>query len=160
MNTTRIAEAGRLLVQEQLRRHGIDTDRAPDRADHHLVVRAPGRLAGTTLRVQATSRPTPGGGTGRMSLSWRLPGTFSGDLSAVADLSSSRAWLFGTGEAFRRAQQHTAKDDHHLVMVTDGAGMRRSRHPAILDEHFRDALLDARAGALLDPSRAAVLRAE
>jgi hypothetical protein len=158
MNTTEIAEAGRRLVQEQLRREGIETDRAPARADHHLVIRAPAHLAGATIRVQSRSEPMPGGGTGRLALSWMLDGTFTGDLIAVADLSTSRAWIFDTEEAFERAQQHPAKGDHHLIMVTQGAGMRRSKHPAILDEHFRDALLDARAGALLDPSWAGVFR--
>ncbi|HYW10415.1 MAG TPA: hypothetical protein VE871_00620 [Longimicrobium sp.] len=159
-NTRQIAEAGRLLVQDQLRLEGIETDRAPARADHHLVIRAPGHLAGTTIRVQAKSEPMPGGGTGRLALNWMLDGTFTGDLIAVADLSTSRVWIFRTEEAFKRAQQHLAKGDHHLIMVTQGAGMRRSKHPAILDEHFRDALLDARAGALMDPAWAGVFRAE
>ncbi|HST63310.1 MAG TPA: hypothetical protein VLK84_31660 [Longimicrobium sp.] len=160
MSTTQINEAGRLLVQAQLHSHGIETDRAPAGADHHLVIRAPGHLAEKTIRVQAKSEPMPGGGTGRLALSWMLRGGFAGDLIAVTDLSTCRVWIFDTEEAFERAQQHPAKGDHHLIMVTEGAGMRRSRHPAILDEHFRDALLGARAGALLDPSWAGVFRAE
>ncbi len=160
MSTKQINKAGRLLVQKQLRSHGIETDPPLAPADHHLVIRTPERLAGTTLRVQTNREPKPAGGRGRPALAWMLPGTFTGDLIAVTDLSTSRVWIFDTEEAFKRAQQHPAKGGHHLIMVTDGAGMRPSRHPAILDEHFRDALLDARVGALLDPSWAGTFRAE
>jgi hypothetical protein len=148
MNTAQIAAAGRSLVQSRLRLQGIATDEAAPRSGYHLVIRSPAHLAGTTIRVQANAQPKPGGGTGRSALDWMIPDRYRGDMVAVADLSSSRVWIFPTAEAFARAQQHP-KDRHHLIMITDPAGFRGSKHSQILVEDFSDGLLEIRVASML-----------
>ena len=151
LSTIQIAAAGRLLVRYKLLLHGIETEEVIPGTGHHLVIRSPAPLAGLTIRVQTNSEPKPAGGAGRLALAWMLDGDYAGDFVAVTDLSSSRVWVFDTAEAFARAQQHPTSGGHHLIMITQASGFRGSRHSEILDEHFRNSLLEAIPAPLPHP---------
>jgi hypothetical protein len=133
LSSRQISEAGRLLVQYQLAKHGIAAQPANAGAGFHLALQT--TRGPETVRVYTNRAPKPAGGKGRPALAWTLDGRGSSDWIAVGDLSTERVWLFRTDEAFKAAQQHPGGGGHHLVMVTDH-GLTESKHDRILDSDF------------------------
>ncbi len=140
-----ISDSGQQLVQQRLKTLGIDADSSNPRDGYHLTV---GTQRGReTIRVHANLAPKPAGGAGRSALAWDFSGRKASDWLVVVDLSTERAWLFRTEEAFAAAQQHPKGGGHKLVMVTD-PGLAGSKHSRILDTDIHEFALERRAPEL------------
>ncbi len=145
LSSRAVSDAGQQLVQQQLKKLGIDTAASNPREGYHLAVNT--QRGRETIRVHANLAPKLAGGRGRTELDWNFGARKAADWIAFVDLSSERAWLFRTEEAIEAAQQHPKGGGHKLVMVTD-PGLERSKHARILDTDFREFALERRAAEL------------
>src|SRR5687768_8026483 len=86
LSTRQISEAGRLLVQYQLAKHGIAAQPSDSDAAFHLRVER--SHAAETIRTYTNRSPKPAGGKGRPALDWYLDGKRTSDW--IADRKSTR----------------------------------------------------------------------
>jgi len=146
MNRQQIGRCGELLVQYKLLLLGVESAPMTTDAGIDLIAFAAGKTKVQTIQVKTNAKPKPGGGKGRLALDWWISDECPADLAALADLSTSRVWLFRMRELASLAQQHPA-GRHHFYMYVDPRTTVRSGQRAHAWE-FDRYLLEHRAPSL------------
>jgi len=114
VNTHKISEAGRLLVQAKLAKAGVSCKPAlRNAAGAHFIV-GPEQI---TLRVATNLQPKPGGGKGSPVLEWWIDDSVQASYTALVDLSTDRVWLLETAVLRALAQQHSSGRSHIYMNV-------------------------------------------
>lgn len=149
-NTQRIGRCGELLVQYKLLRLGIESAPMTTDSGIDLVAFVSATERAVTIQVKTNAAPLPGGGKGKLSLSWWLPENCPADFAVFVDLSSDCAWLFSKAEVAASAQQFSS-GRHHVYMYVDPSVRVRGTKPAMRTD-FDAYLLEVRAAALLAAS--------
>jgi hypothetical protein len=140
--TRHIGKAGELLVQYKLIKDGIDSSAMTTDAGIDLVAYSSRNTRAYTIQVKTKEKPTPGGGKGKLALSWDLRESSPADLVAVADLSSNPVWLFNHSELTELAQQHSAKGIYKLYMYVDETV--KTKKEKALKSQFTNYLIEKR----------------
>jgi len=117
-NTQRIGRCGELLVQYQLLCLGIESAPMTTDAGIDLVAFDARAHQACTIQVKTCKVPKPGGGKGKLALSWFIADDCPADVAAFVDLSTNSVWLFHMTEVPEVAQQH-ASGRYHLYMHVD-----------------------------------------
>ncbi|OGQ90054.1 MAG: hypothetical protein A2464_11075 [Deltaproteobacteria bacterium RIFOXYC2_FULL_48_10] len=137
-----IGKAGELLVQYKLVKYGIDSSSMTTDSGIDLVAYSPRNLKAYTIQVKTQEKPTPGGGKGKLAISWYLKEHCPADLIAVIDLSSDSVWLFTYIEFVELAQQYSANGVYHLYMYVDESV--KTKKAVALKRQFSKYLLEER----------------
>lgn len=140
--TRHIGKAGELLVQYKLIRYGIDSSTMTTDAGIDLVAYSPRNNKAYTIQVKTQEKPRPGGGKGKLAMSWDLKESSPADLIAVTDISTSSVWLFTHSEFIDLAQQHSAKGIYKLYMYVDET--IKTKKEKALKSQFANYLIDQR----------------
>jgi hypothetical protein len=132
MSTQHIGAAGKLLVQYQLLKMGIDSARMTTDAGIDLVVYAPGDRSASTVEVKTNMSSKPEGGRGPLSRGWYFPDQCPAQLLAFVALDTDTAWLFTLNEAQGLAQQHSERGIRQLYWRLEPAlaGPKSPRYEA------------------------------
>ena len=117
--TQHIGAAGELLVQYKLIKHAIDSASMTTDSGIDLVAYSPKNNRPFTIQVKTKEKPSPSGGTGKLSLAWDLRSNSPAELVAIVDLSTDSVWLFTHAEYEKLAQQHSEKGNMKLYMYVD-----------------------------------------
>jgi hypothetical protein len=137
-----IGKAGELLVQYKMMRHGIDTSPMTTDTGVDLVAYSPRNQRAYTIQVKTQERPAPGGGKGKLAISWDLKETCPAELIATVDLSTDSVWLFTYREFAEYAQQCSPKGVYKLYMYVDESVATKKRKA--LRSQFSDYFLEKR----------------
>lgn len=140
--TRHIGNAGELLVQYTLIKHGVDSSTMTTDAGIDLVAYSSRNSRAYTIQVKTQEKPMPGGGRGKLALSWDLRESSPADLVAVTDLSSNSVWLFNHSEFTELAQQHSAKGIYKLYMYVDETV--KTKKEKALRSQFAEYLIEKR----------------
>lgn len=108
-----IGAAGELLVQYHLLKFGIESARLTTAEEIDLAIflpRGPHRRRQSdktiaTIQVRTTTKPTPAGNRGDLTLGWHFPHSCGADWLACVDLSSDSVWLLTLEQARDEAQE-------------------------------------------------------
>lgn len=142
MNSLGIGAAGELLVQYKLLKHGIDSSRMTVDAGIDLVMYVSSTREPATIQVKTKERPSPAGGSGKLSLGWFFPDTCPAQWLAFCDLSTDGAWLFTIDEAREFAQQHNAKGNRQLYWYVDDPAPKGARTQQEMDPYRVEAVAE------------------
>lgn len=137
-----IGRAGELLVQYKLIKYGIDSSAMTTDSGIDLVAYSPKNMKAYTIQVKTQEKPSPGGGKGKLAISWDLKDNSPADLIAVAELSTDTVWLFTLSEFVELAQQHSSKGNYKLYMYVDECV--KTKKVVALKSQFSKYLLEER----------------
>jgi hypothetical protein len=141
-STQQIGKLGELMVQYKLLTFAVDSAHLTTDSGIDLVAYGKPSVGAKTIQVKTNLRPKPGGGKGKQGLDWWVPVDSPADLVALADVSTSRVWLFTMAELAAHAQQESG-GRLHLYMYTDESVRTRSAKLVKASE-FESFLLEQR----------------
>lgn len=118
LSNAQIGRSGELLVQYHLLKRGIESAPMTTDAGIDLVAYFPKIARPITIQVKTNLQPTPGGGRGKMVLSWWVSETSPAEWVALVDLETQSIWLISHSELSVIAQQK-ASGRLHLYFYTD-----------------------------------------
>lgn len=148
LETQQIGKAGELLVQYKLLLSGIESAPMTTDSGIDLVAYSVKSKKAKTIQVKAQLKPTPGGGKGKLSVSWWVPQDTPAELFAFVDLSGNRVWLMTYKELDNLAQQKP-KGRFHLCMYIDPSLKPRKMDRLVFDYEFEKYILENRVGKVI-----------
>jgi len=118
LTTQQIGKCGELLVQYHLLQNGVESAPMTTDSGIDLVAYSSKGKKALTIQVKTNLKPTPGGGRGKLSVTWWVPQNSDAELFAFVDLSKEQIWIVKNEEIESLAQQNPP-GRYHLIMVLD-----------------------------------------
>ena len=145
--SAQIGRCGELLVQQVLLLHGVES--APMSTDSGIDLVAYSSKTGVphTIQVKTNLKAKPGGGKGKLALDWWIPEDSPAQLVALAELSTSRVWLFRHPEIVKFAQQKSNRR-LHFYMYTDITARTRLSGRLVHTPEFESYRIENRVNSL------------